>query len=165
MKPAVLSLVAMLGLAGPAATQFPLAVPSGGHFQWALFNAWGQAPPAEPVYPEPPPVAPRDWLTQWGAIAVDESNRSVGTSTQVASQAEAEREALRICAREGGAGCKVVLAYRDQCGVLAWGSGFYASARGPDVPGASEMALARCARSAVDCKIAYTDCAYPVPVY
>ena len=165
MKPIAFSLIAMLGFAGPAVAHFPFAVPSGGRFEWVLFNAWGRAPPAEVIYPEPPPVAPRDWLTQWGAIAVDEGSRSVGTSTQVASQPEAEREALQLCAREGGGGCKIVLVYRDQCGVLARGGDVYASARGPDVPGASDLALEQCTRSAADCEIAYTDCAYPVPVY
>ena len=159
----VLIAVLLLGLANWAQAQCPAGMP----------NTPGCIPPDGPGWrhnmPAPAdearPRTPKQWLSRWGAIAVDDGTNSVGTSTQSTSKQDAEQEAIDRCVDNGGGGCRVVLAYHDQCGVLAWGYDYYATARAPSVDKASKMAVSECSKSTKDCKVAYSDCALPTAVY
>jgi len=62
-----------------------------------------------------------EWITTWGAIAMGsiDSVTNYGVPTGKMSKAEAEADVLRRCASHGETDCRVVLAYHNQCAVIA----------------------------------------------
>ena len=98
----------------------------------------------------------------------------VGVTIGKFSKREARRDAITKCEALGGSKCELILAYHNQCGVIAWPSlegkaigGFPAIVRsGPTIVDASQGALASCsaARAGGECKIIYSDCTKPVLV-
>lgn len=150
--------------------------------------AWGQTacpqgvPPGDPrcgpssgvsgIDMTPPPSGPR-WQLTWGAIASDSTTGDVGTTTGHFSRGKAKREALSKCAALGARSCKLDLAYKHQCAVIAWASengksvaGPAITRGGPSIEDASQGALASCKkmRSGGECTIVYSDCTSPVLV-
>lgn len=109
--------------------------------------------------------APRDpgpqWATRWGAIAVDGTSSRLGGSEKHTSKRRAQKAALADCKKNGGTKCKGVIAYYNQCGVLAWGNDWYQAHSGATTDAATAGALASCSKNTSNCKVFYTGCSYP----
>lgn len=103
------------------------------------------------------------WATRWGAIAIDDtvSSGGVGTATGMSSKRKAEKAALTLCRSDGGAGCRIVLAYYNQCGVIAWGDQNYTGARAATIEQASQRAILTCNQATTNCRVYYADCSLP----
>lgn len=120
-----------------------------------------------PLQQQQQPVGPR-WETRWGAIAIDKAptNAGLGVVTGMASKRRAEKAAMADCEAKGGAGCKVSLAYRNQCAVVV--AGYYGSTQGysisqgaPTVREAAEIGMRECeSDGATGCTLYYSACSY-----
>lgn len=113
------------------------------------------------------------WQLTWGAIASDSETGATGVTVGHFSKGKAKREALAQCASIGGVACKIVLAYKNQCAVIAdpvengqavAGAGI--SQGGPSIAVATELAISSCSakNDGRECKIVYSDCTVPVLV-
>ena len=109
---------------------------------------------SQPLVPEP------RWATRWGAIAIDDTNSGVGTAVGMRSKRKAEKAAMQECQAKGGDGCRIDLAYFNQCGVIAWGDTHYVTAGSATISEASELALNDCEKTSSNCRIYYADCSY-----
>jgi hypothetical protein len=120
--------------------------------------------------PPPPSSEPSmHWKKTWGAIAMSSGGTGeVGTSVGKTSKREATREAVSKCEALGGRECKLALAYKNQCAVVAWPSVTgvsVAAVSAASIEEASNLALSDCNTSGGACKIVYSDCTPPIPVY
>ena len=104
------------------------------------------------------------WSNRWGAIAVDFSAGKFGAGRATTTRRKAEREALKECKSEGGKNCEIDITYFNQCGVIAWGSIYAATASAGTKEEASARALANCGKHAKECRIYHSDCSLPVRV-
>jgi hypothetical protein len=99
------------------------------------------------------------WEDRWGAIAIDSVLGKVGAAKGLRSKKMAERAALSDCVnRGGGSECQISLAYRNQCGVMAWGERSAVTHGAASIEEASAVALQRCGERTSDCIIYYADC-------
>jgi hypothetical protein len=154
---------------GAALAQCQAGMPSAGNPQCIPPSAWPQNRPGQQAAPAEPV-----WKLTWGAISIDPNSGSVGHAVGSSSKRKAEREALRSCTTNGGGDCKKILfAYHNQCGVVAWpkvpgpnGQGGIIAQGGPTIEVASEAALKRCADggSGDVCEIVYSECSKPILV-
>ncbi len=112
------------------------------------------------------------WQLTWGAIAMDEAG-DIGVAVGSFSKRKATRKAMDNCSTEGAKHCKLVLAYENQCAVIAQPSqsgesiaGTAITRGGPTIEDASQGALASCSasRGGGECKVIYSDCTKPVLV-
>ena len=104
---------------------------------------------------------------RWGAISVDGTVREggIGTATGFTSKRKAEKAALAQCrATGGGDGCKVNLAYQNQCAVIGSGDTYLNTWGGPTIEAASKLALEDCRGKTTNCTIYYSGCSYPEQV-
>ncbi|MFC3656606.1 DUF4189 domain-containing protein [Xanthomonas hyacinthi] len=138
----------------------------------------GPIPPG--YYTQQEPVAPRpsgEWKKTWGAIAIGsiDSITSYGVITGKHSKTEAEEDALKRCASHGETNCKIGLAYRNQCAVIAepqidgkpFANGFSDFVGAGTTSEASTVALERCkadnkSTAGAACKIIYQTCSEPI---
>jgi hypothetical protein len=86
----------------------------------------------------------------FGAIAFSTSDGAVGYSYDFGSREEAEERALQEC----GAGCEVVLWFKNACGAIAAGAGHgygtgWAGSRGE----AEGIAMRYCRQNAEGCEV------------
>lgn len=106
--------------------------------------------------------APRAvWADRWGAIAVDEGERTIGIgiAEMASSERLAKKVALNDCRAKGGTKCVLSLAYYDQCGVIVWGSGGrYNTVSAETIERASKRAIERCSESGQKCEVYYSGC-------
>jgi len=100
------------------------------------------------------------WEDRWGSIAADYAGGKFGVSRSLTSKDLAQAAALQDCVNEGGTACKVDLTYSNQCGSIAWGLSYAATARAPTLEEASSMALSLCGNRSTECKVYYSDCSY-----
>jgi hypothetical protein len=107
---------------------------------------------------QPPDPGPQ-WGTRWGAIAAGDG--AFGAANQVKSKRKAQSEALKQCRAKGGQKCKVSIAFDNQCGAIAWGDEFYATAGESTLESASKKALEFCGKNTKNCEIFYSACSYP----
>lgn len=98
------------------------------------------------------------WADRWGAIAIDDTNSSVGAVVGMPSKQDAEKLAMEQCRSKGGGGCRVEVAYDNQCGVIACGDNYYVAANSVTIAEASEMAVKSCSQHTSNCRIYYADC-------
>ena len=119
------------------------------------------------------PVPTGKWETRWGAIAQDTSPAqgamlAIGVSESRASKREAASVAISQCAKAGGASCKILMEYHNQCVALAGpevsefrmkGGATYSS-RAPSENEAKLNSLRECqARgNAARCELIYSAC-------
>ena len=110
------------------------------------------------------PVATGRWIKTWGAIALSPSGAS-GASTGKRSKSSAVAEAEAVCARGGADGCKVAIAYKNQCAVavvpksLVGGTFFSSSAT---IEESKARAMKQCeSKGLVDCQAIFEDCTKP----
>ena len=100
------------------------------------------------------------WEDRWGAIATDYAGGKFGVGKSWPSKSMAQAAAIKDCVREGGKSCKIDLTYSNQCGAIAWGMTYAATARAPTLEEASSMALDLCSEASLECRIYYSDCSY-----
>lgn len=111
------------------------------------------------------------WQLTWGAIATDEATGATGATVGHFSRGKAKRDAMTRCASLGGRDCKVILAYKNQCAVIAdpveggkLVPGTSISQSGPSIQEASDVALKSCneRNGGKQCQVLYSDCSKPV---
>lgn len=121
----------------------------------------------------PPPVRAPRWKLTWGAIALDETTGDFGETVGHFSRGKAKRDALARCSRLGSKNCKLSLAYKNQCAVIAWASdneksvgGAAIVQGGPSIEVAAQIAIPACRtkRGGGECSIIYSNCTSPVLV-
>lgn len=114
------------------------------------------------------------WESRWGAIAIPtsvkeragelgEGIRNLGIARGESSENLARQLAMQDCQLQGD-GCKLMLAYRDQCGVVVWGDSQVAFASARTIAQAEEIAMKDCTPYSANCKLYYYDCSYPARV-
>lgn len=111
---------------------------------------------AAPQQPQPA------WANRWGAIATDAQTGQAGTIEGQQSKAKAEQAALAICAMRGAKGCKVVLAFRNECGAAVLGGGHLSVAGGATQQEAEQTTMAMCNErgNGAACTVVYSKCSY-----
>ncbi|MBT2245806.1 DUF4189 domain-containing protein [Sphingobium sp. BHU LFT2] len=126
--------------------------------------------PAAPG-PEAAPAAPR-WRTTWGAIAYDNETGSTGTATGQRSEKRATQAAIQKCEGLGGRACQLLLAYHNQCVVIAdpfhngqaAAGGQSINQSAATITQATSIALSSCSEKngGLQCRIVYSACSAPV---
>lgn len=130
----------------------------------------GQGGAAQPSAPVPT----GEWVTRWGAIAQGAAGKSgvptaIGVSESKSSKALAVSAALASCAEAGGASCRVLIDYHNQCVALAGpgireyrenGGGETYSFRAPTQREAQLKALQGCRDQGrgLTCELVYSAC-------
>lgn len=148
----------LIGCSDPVYAQF--APPAGGcppgmHLQgFSCVHDRSQttAPPAQ------------QWATRWGAIAIGSTilGGGFGVSTGMKSKRKAEAAAVKQCkSTGGGATCKAVFSYHDQCAVVAWGAQRFTIQGAESIELASELAIRDCSAKTEDCQVFYSGCSFP----
>ena len=154
-------LIGLLVAGTPVAAQCPAGIPSAGNP--------GCIPPDQsnsPYYQSgsgAPKAPAAQWADRWGAIAID--NRDGGTGLGVAQMVSSERKAKTVamdeCVAKGGQRCKVILTYRNQCGVVVVGNAGWNSMSAESVEKATELGVSRCERDGLrECKVYYSNCSF-----
>lgn len=117
----------------------------------------------------PSPVQPQprgpQWQSRYGAIAMDYTSGKIGTSSNMASNRKAAKEAAAQCRANGGDGdscSKNLLSWGNGCGVIAWGADFAAIRSAESIDKAAAEALQVCGQNTADCQIYYSGCSYPI---
>lgn len=114
---------------------------------------------AQNVAPQQPQAV---WERRWGAIATDSQTGDAGTVEGQDSEAKAKQVALDICAVRGAKGCKVVLAFSNQCAAAVLGGGHLSVAGGATRQEAEQTTVAMCNGFAhgTSCTVVYSKCSY-----
>lgn len=109
--------------------------------------------------PIPEQSAPVQWVLRWGALASDDDGHW-GVSESRRFRLQATREALRQCRERGGAKCRLVKVYGDNCIALASDGTTAAALVRPTREEAIDAALADCAGYAQGraCELRYSAC-------
>jgi hypothetical protein len=127
----------------------------------------GYSGSAAPIQETPEPV----WERRWGAIAIPsrdkegpselgEGIKDLGIARRKASKNLAQEHAMQDCQLHGE-GCKLMLTYHDQCGVVVWGDNQVAFASAQTIDQAEEVAMKDCNQHSANCELYYYDCSYP----
>ncbi len=164
MKIRLLTALALIVLSPVAAAQCPNGIPSGGNPGCVPPDVYYGSQPNS----DPPPLPKERWKTRWGAIAIGstQSGGGLGFSSKMDSKRQAEKAALKMCRDTGGGKeCAVQVTYHNQCGVIAWGDIFFATARASTEQEASQLALKACSEKSEGCKVFYSNCSYPAKIY
>lgn len=151
-------------LSAAVSAQCPNGIPSGGNPGCVPPDVYYGSQPNT----DPPPLPKTRWKTRWGAIAVGstESGGGFGVASSMDSKRQAQKTALKMCKDSGGGKeCAIQMTYHNQCGVIAWGDVFFATARASTEGQASELALKACSEKSAGCKIFYSNCTYPAKIF
>ncbi|MDR1274842.1 MAG: DUF4189 domain-containing protein [Candidatus Accumulibacter sp.] len=121
---------------------------------------WCRTPP----YSRRPQAPQQYWATQWGAVAIDDVNSSLGVIgvTNYNSKKEAGEEVLSECRKKGGRACKVLHSYYNQCVAVAWGTTGISALSAGTLDAALSRVMNDCSSHTQDCEIFYRACSYPV---
>ncbi|WP_425504905.1 DUF4189 domain-containing protein [Pseudoxanthomonas japonensis] len=118
----------------------------------------------------PPPAGPR-WRSTWGAFANDSQVAVTGSSSGQLTRWGANRAAKAKCKSMGGQECKIILAFKNQCAVVAEPIEDLPLYRLVHRPGltveeASSVALSECAslNQGHACKVIFSICSNPIRV-
>lgn len=169
------ALLAIAGLliSGTATAQYTIggvyyACPAG--LPWNDPRCIRQPVGQQAVEPMAPAAPAGKWVDVWGAIASDTSRGMVGTASGQWSKRDAEAAARFDCTSAGGADCKVLLSYVNQCVAFA-----APHAEGHAVPGVASAFAARSAEEASaraqrkcesdngkSCQTMFTECVRPI---
>jgi hypothetical protein len=106
---------------------------------------------------------PQRWEDRWGAVATDAAKGALGTASGVASEAIAEKVALKDCRSNGGAHCELQISYLNTCAAMVIGDRGYTVRTGRTL----DLAIgygekASCSQKDQTCHVYYTDCSLPV---
>lgn len=108
-------------------------------------------------------AAPR-WESRWGAIATNGIHGSLGTSTNMSSQAMAESSAISDCQRNGGTKCSIDVSYGNSCGAMVVGDNGYSVKAGNTLDEAIDSATAACGARDKNCHVYYKNCSMAMEV-
>lgn len=111
---------------------------------------------------DPSPQPSGYWQKTWGAIAPSGRDAVLGTALGAGSKEEAEKQALADCRAKGGRGCKVQIAYRNQCGVMTIGDNRLFTASAATTEDAKAYGIELCESSDSNCRVYYSACTEPV---
>lgn len=154
----------LLGAAGTVVAQCPAGIPAGNNPLCIPpdnpNSPYYQPGPSASTVPSAPIVR---WADRWGAIAID--NRDGGAGLGVAQMSNSERKAKRVamdeCLAKGGQRCKVILTYRNQCGVVVAGDAGWNSMSAESIDKASELGIERCEKDGLKgCRVYYSNCSF-----
>ena len=106
-------------------------------------------------------VAQPTYVTQWGAIAIDEVLGRAGAVTGRASQREAKKDSLADCEAKGGTKCELALTYDNECAAAAWVAGHLSVTSAPTKEEAESSAIDRCNKKGGGCQVVYSACSLP----
>lgn len=109
----------------------------------------------------------KKWRLTWGAVAMDAAAGDIGVSTGETSKRKATHIAMERCEKHGAKGCELVLAYHNQCVVVAWPTvvgGKPVVQSGPSIDAVTAVLLPECAlrSNGAECTVEYTNCTDPV---
>lgn len=117
-------------------------------------------------YSQQLPIPPRQetgwWEKTWGAIASSETGGALGTALGASTRQEAEQAAFADCKTKGGGGCKVELAYRNQCAVMVIGNKSFRMYSAGSVAEATDYGMKDCQLVQSECRVYYSACTKPV---
>ncbi|MEQ7993371.1 DUF4189 domain-containing protein [Xanthomonas hortorum] len=156
--PKIVLLLAFIPLFASAQTACPVGVQPGSP-QCGPDSGTSRGDPA-------PPRPTGEWITTWGAIVGTDDGAGGWPSNGKFSKSDAEQDALNQCRAEGVVGCKVLLAYHNQCVAVAApssgkGENGIASAKTEGL--AAEAASRNCRNDERGgCSVIYSTCAKPV---
>jgi hypothetical protein len=131
-----------------------------GYFPIGGLEVQGCAPMDSGSSGSPPNPGPQ-WAKRWGAIATDGPLGRLGGAEGLPNKRRAQKAAIATCQQNGGKKCKVLHAYYNQCGVLAWGNDLAQTYSAGTVEKATELALLECSKQTGNCKVFYSGCSYP----
>lgn len=144
-------------------------VAAGGQAQQNPNNHHARHHPQSPYYVGPrgatQQAAPQPagwWQKTWGAIANSETGGALGAALGASSKREAERLSLADCEAKGGGGCKVALAYHNQCAAMVIGNDFYTMYSAASVEQAVANGMGDCKARQSGCRVYYSACTEPV---
>jgi hypothetical protein len=106
-------------------------------------------------------AAQATYVTQWGAIAIDDILGRAGAVTDRVSEREAKKDALEACEAKGGTKCEVALAYDNECAAVAWVPGYRSATSAPTKEEAEDNAVDRCNKKGGGCEVVYSACSLP----
>lgn len=162
----LLMLIAAAATGSAIAQPCPQGIPQG---------APGCVPPNHPNLPSNADQSNQpvraSWRKTWGALAADPDSMWIGSATGHFSRRAAAKEAVDKCRAKGGQSCEVMLAYENQCAVIAVPAGddgpmqvVYQS--GPTIESAVQIAFPQCAaqNEGRKCELMYSNCTAPVLV-
>jgi hypothetical protein len=157
------AIAAVLSLSGLAAAQGrPAGIPAGN-------NPLCISPdnPSSPYYQsglsaQTAPSAPIvRWADRWGAIDNRDGGAGLGVAQMSSSERKAKRVAMDECLAKGGQRCKVILTYRNQCGVVVAGDAGGNSMSAESIDKASELGIERCEKDGLKgCRVYYSNCSF-----
>ena len=111
-----------------------------------------------------PPSAQTQWRSRWGAIATDEVNGVVGSSSGLSREAHAKEAALADCKSKGGESCRFAVSYANGCGAMIAGDNRFNVDRAATEQEAIEIGMRTCQREDKNCRVYFTSCSYPVRI-
>ncbi len=115
-----------------------------------------QHPADRPLPPTP------QWARRWGAIATDGVKGSLGAVTDMPDRGDAEGAALAECQTNGGAKCKVDVAYDNECVAMAVGDAGYSVNSDITLNAAIQLATKTCSTDGnTNCRVYYSACSLP----
>lgn len=103
------------------------------------------------------------WQDRWGAIYLDGSTGSIGSTALALNARDAEALALQRCQSDGSPNCKKALVFVNSCGVVAWpkAGGNVVVQAGPNLSEVLTAALQKCREQMPQCSIEAEICAVP----
>lgn len=104
------------------------------------------------------------WKKTWGAIAGNPTIGILGSALGASSETEATQQAISDCqSRGGGAGCRIEIAYHNQCAVLVVGDKGSLTARAASIEEASQIGMEKCTEDGDSrCRVHYSACTEPI---
>ena len=126
-----------------------------GYDQYGYMNCGGSNASSGSARPQPPKI-----INRYGAVALNKSGGSFGSTRMASSEQDAIQGALADC---GGKGCSIFSSYKNQCVAMAWGKknrgGMNFQAFSLQSADAENSALKKCTTSkAQNCQIVLSEC-------
>lgn len=101
---------------------------------------------------------------QYSAIAFSRTTLAYGSSIDFANQAAADRKATNECEKSSGNDdCKVVVQFKNGCGVVTLGDKAYGIGSGPDAKTAVLNGFEDCLKYTDNCRLLKIACTSNVP--
>lgn len=125
-------------------------------------SSCGPIPPGYYKNNQSTPATPKiRWASEWGAIATDEPDGILGSSSSMSSQADAEAAALADCKAKGGINCKLETWFRNGCAALVVGNDIYNVTTGTTLDEAKSKGLEISSAASPNCQVYYSTCSLP----
>lgn len=125
-------------------------------------SSCGPIPPGYYNNQTPAQPPPPQWASQWGAIATYEPNGSLGTTTNMPSQRQAEQTALMDCQSMHGSICKIQLSYHNQCAAMIVSDKGFNTGSAATADQAIQRGMKICKDSGdPNCHVYYSACSLP----